>query len=102
VIADDSVIPSERSSSHQEDLGVPYLIADVDVDLIDRFGAHQTMRGFSANTVRRRRWTLRNLTIEAGVGLDAIEERHVVAFLSRRTTATTRRSLLGDIRCFYR
>ena len=71
--------------------------------MITQFSNHQRMRGFSVNTIRRRRWTLRRF-------VDALEDRplteatqtDVEAFLSAQEVASTRQALMCDLRAFYR
>jgi len=67
--------------------------------MITQFSNHQRMRGFSVNTIRRRRWTLRRF-------VDALEDRplteatqtDVEAFLSAQEVASTRQALMCDPR----
>lgn len=73
------------------------------VGVIDEFGRYQAMRGFSHNTVRRRRGTLRRFVAALeprSVGDATLAD--VEAFLAAQPSPATRQALLGDIRAFYR
>lgn len=72
-------------------------------ELIERFLAAQRLRGLAESTNSRRRWTLEAFAelIDPETLATATTE-HVEYFLSLRTTAATRRALLGDLRAFYR
>lgn len=71
-------------------------------EYIAKYDAHQRLRGFSANTAKRRNWTLTNIVIESSRGLDEITVDDIETFLGARSTPATRRALLGDLRMFYR
>lgn len=71
--------------------------------MVGDFVANLTMRGLSAATIKRRRWTLTAFTAQiAPRGFDQATTADVERFLSDRPTAATRRALLGDLRAFYR
>lgn len=74
-----------------------------DMEMVQAFLANQTMRGLSPATVKRREWTLTAFvdTITPRSSL-AATTADVEVFISARTTAATRRALLGDLRAFYR
>jgi integrase len=69
---------------------------------INAFLSYQSLRGFSARTIARRRWTLRAVCIETGRDLDRLRSVDVEVFLARRPAAESRRALLGDLRAYYR
>jgi integrase/recombinase XerD len=73
------------------------------VEHIEQFSAYQQFRGFSPKTIKRRRWTLTHLaeTI-APRPLLAVDRDDVLIFLASRPAASTRYSLLSDIRQFFR
>lgn len=74
--------------------------SDMAGQLILSYTNHQRVRGFSAATIRRREWTLRQLV---AVGpLDEHTVDTVEAFLLRWPCPATRNALLSDIRGFYR
>lgn len=71
------------------------------MELVESFLANQALRGLSAATIKRRRWTL--TAFVASVGRSAAATTvDVERFLAARSTAATRRALLGDLRAFYR
>lgn len=68
--------------------------------LIDQYCSHQTVRGFSQATIRRRRFTLRRWV--AHVDLAEATTIDVETFLAHWRSAQSRKSILSDLRTFYR
>ena len=78
-------------------------IADVAGAHIDDFSTYQQFCGFSAKTIRRRTWTLTHLAAEiAPRPLLEVDRDEILTFLAARPAASTRYSLLSDIRQFFR
>ncbi len=96
-----TAVDDDRPAENGHELPVP----EGDETLIGGFDAHQAMRGFSANTLKRRRWTLSVFAVavsEHGRTLGTATLDDVERFLGVRRSAQTRRSLLGDLRAFYK
>ena len=72
------------------------------METVEVFLANQTMRGLSAKTVERRRWTLTAFLAATGGTTRDATTVDVERFVAARTAAETRRALLGDLRAFYR
>lgn len=74
-------------------------------DFIDGYDAHQDLKGLSDATRRRRRWTItefgHHLEVRGRTFADATMV-DVELFLAGHGGPSTRRALLGDVRCFYR
>jgi len=70
---------------------------------IEQFSAYQQYRGFSVKTIKRRAWTLTTLAadIHPRALLDVTRD-DILTFLAARPAASTRYSLLSDIRQFFR
>ncbi len=78
-------------------------MAGATATLIDGFSDYQRGRGFSRNTVRRRRISLGRFAAHiAPVLLERATPELVEEWLLTFATATTRRAYLADLRVFYR
>jgi integrase/recombinase XerD len=72
-------------------------------DHIKQFSAYQQFRGFSPKTIKRRDWTLTHLADHiAPRPLLEVDADEILMFLAARPAASTRYSLLSDIRQFFR
>ncbi len=70
---------------------------------IEQFSAYQQFRGFSPKTIKRRTWTLTQLAAEIDPRpLLEVGRDEILTFLAARPAASTRYSLLSDIRQFFR
>lgn len=72
----------------------------IDTDLIQAFAAHQTVRGFSPKTVKRRSWSL-GLLAAAGP-FSTHTPTSVEVFLSRWPSPQSRYSIRSDCHQFYK
>jgi integrase/recombinase XerD len=73
------------------------------LQLIASFSAYQQFRGFSPKTIKRRTWTLTQLAEQVDPRpLLEVDRTDILTFLAARPAASTRYSLLSDIRQFFR
>lgn len=73
--------------------------------LIDGYTRHQRVRGFSRQTIRRRRWSLRSWTAYVaaqGVTIATADVGHVEGFIGRLEAPESRKAARSDLRQFYR
>lgn len=71
-------------------------------ELINEWCAHQRVRGFSEQTIRRRRWAVSEWTKHVGGDLTAGSTLEVERFLARWPAAATRHAALSDVRQLYK